>query len=289
MGNYLIKENVENVENVENLGIVKIRDKKYGWKKDLPDHRDLWYTYLIRETDITKKDLRNEFMSPVYDQGNIGSCTANAILSAFSYEHKKEGLGSFDGSRLFLYYNERLIEGTPMVDSGANIRDGIKVINKIGICKEEFCPYDTTKFTIPPSINSYKDAKKHKSVKYMRMNVDINEFKNAINNNYLVIFGFSVPLSFEDSDISTTGIMKMPEEHEKIIGGHAVVACGYDDNYDNRGGYLLIKNSWSTSWGQGGYFWMPYSFIQDKYCADCWIIQLEQECKKLYKDIVINK
>ena len=125
----------------------------YGWKPDLPDHRDLLYSAPIVALQKlpAKVDLSNG-CPPVYDQGQLGSCTANAISAALQFDQKKQKLKSVMPSRLFIYYNERDIEGTVNQDSGAMIRDGIRSVNKLGSCPEKMWPYDPGPYPPNPKV-----------------------------------------------------------------------------------------------------------------------------------------
>lgn len=277
MGNWLASE--------KDFPITIRKTSKYGWKRDLPDRRDIWLRIPAVQT-FAQVDLRNQWMPKVYNQGSLGSCTANAIAGAFEYDQKKQELEDFMPSRLFIYFNERAIEGTVDQDSGASIRDGMKVLNKLGVCPEKDCPYQVEYFNIKPAESAYIDAQKHKSLSYKRIRPNVRDFRTCLHFGFPIIFGFSVPESFESSGISTTGVMKMPDPNEKVLGGHAVLACGYDDNkeIDGEKGFVLVRNSWSSDWGQGGYFWMPYSFINATTCDDCWILQRVVE-----KEVVVEK
>ena len=135
----------------------------FGWVPDLPDHRDLMYSAPMGVMAATpaKIDLRLQ-CPPVVDQGQLGSCTGNAIAGAHQFDQMKQGLTpSFPPSRLFIYYNERVMEGSVGTDAGAAIRDGIKSIGKQGVCPESYWPYVITKFTHKPPANCYQVAKQH--------------------------------------------------------------------------------------------------------------------------------
>src|SRR5690349_5986657 len=133
----------------------------YGWVPDLPDHRDLTYAAPAAFLTAlpTSVDLRPG-CPDVYDQGQLGSCTANSIGGAFQFEQIKQKVKDFVPSRLFIYYNERVIENTVNSDSGAQIRDGIKVVAKQGAPPETDWPYDINKFAQKPPQSAFADAAK---------------------------------------------------------------------------------------------------------------------------------
>jgi C1A family cysteine protease len=220
-------------------------------------------------------------MPVIYDQGSLGSCTANAIAGVYEYQQCHQQLRDFMPSRLFIYYCEREMEGTINEDSGAAIRDGIISVNTKGVCNEKKCPYVISNFTQKPSDKAYTNASKHKAVIYLKVAPKVASFKSTIDLGYPIVFGFEVPNYFMSSAVATSGIM--PEyNNQPIVGGHAVVCCGYDDNmtHGTTKGYILVRNSWGTSWGQDGYFWMPYTFLESGLCWDCWTIeQVSQKVK----------
>jgi len=250
---------------------------KHGWQSDSFDSRDLLYKPTTTILPISV-DLRvTGFMPPVYDQLQLGSCTANAIASAFQYEMNKQKESSFIPSRLFIYYNERKIEGTVSSDAGAQIRDGIKSVAKLGVCPEIMWTYDVHKFKNKPTSGCFSEALKHLAVKYSRIGHTLDLIKGCLADGSPFPFGFNVPASFEGNEIAKTGILQMPTVGEKFVGGHAVKGVGYDDNFviGNHKGAILVKNSWNTDWGISGYFWMPYDFITNsKLCSDFWKISL---------------
>lgn len=242
----------------------------YSWKPDLPDHRDHLF---IRRFGVAaplppKVDLRPK-LSPVEDQGQLGSCTANAIAGALEYLERMNGNGTFfDVSRLFTYYQERVIEGTVKQDAGAEIRDGVKSCAKVGYCDETLWPYKVSKFAVKPPKAAYTDAAKHKIASYRRADT-IDDFRTAIAAGDPVVFGFSVYESFESAKVAKTGVVPMPTKKEKLLGGHAVLMVGYDDTAKR----VIVRNSWGPGWGQKGYFTMPYAYVSDRnYSDDFWII-----------------
>jgi C1A family cysteine protease len=243
--------------------------RKYALKKDREDLRDLYYRSSFKNvTDLPKIiDMRSQ-MSPVVDQGDLGSCTANAIVSGLrEYLEIATGSNLVLLSRLFLYYQERLIEGTVHEDSGATLRDGMKVLNTIGVCPEEDEPYDIDRYTEPPSDKDIQDATNYKISSYQRI-INLNALKAALAEGLPVVFGFSVYQSFESDTVAQTGKIPMPENDEQLLGGHAVLAVGYDDT-DDQNSYLIIRNSWGKDWGDNGYCYMPYP-VFNKLVLDMW-------------------
>lgn len=246
--------------------------KRYGWVADLPDHRDLMYaapmqvlTALPAQTDLTSK------CPSVYDQGQLGSCTANAIAGAIEFDLMKENKNEFMPSRLFIYYNERAIEGAVDSDSGAQIRDGVKSVAGQGDCPEDLWPYDINKFADKPSQNCYDNAVQHKAVQYQRVIRDLNQMKGCLASGYPFVFGFTVYQSFESQEVAQTGHASMPLSGEQAVGGHAVLAVGYDDSQN----WFIVRNSWGTSWGMKGYFTLPYSYLLNANLSDdFWTIRV---------------
>lgn len=237
----------------------------FGYKRDKVDERDLFHKN-YKETEDILIDLRSKY-PPIYNQGNLGSCTANAIAFAYQFDEIKQKEESvFMPSRLFIYYNERNMEGNISSDSGAEIRDGIKTINKIGVCDEVTWPYDMSKYTEKPSEKAYKEAENHHSVKYKRVQQDIKQIKGVLKSRLPIIFGFKVFENF--MNIGNSGMMPKPKG--KIIGSHAVSIVGYDDTKK----LIIVRNSWGKEWGNNGYFYAPYKFITNTdMCSDLWTVE----------------
>jgi C1A family cysteine protease len=207
----------------------------------------------------------------VYDQGQLGSCTANAIGGAIEFDRLLQKLPDFVPSRLFIYYNERVIEGTVNSDSGAQIRDGIKTVASQGVCPEPEWPYDIAKFSQKPSAKAYSDAVTDRAISYQSLVQDLNQMKGCLASGYPFVFGFTVYESFETAAVARTGHAPMPGSGERVIGGHAVMAVGYDDASQS----FLVRNSWGTGWGLAGYFTLPYSYlIQPGLASDLWTIRI---------------
>ena len=250
----------------------KEETRTYGWKRDLPDKRDSYHSFrdIVTQDLPNKVDLRNK-CPKVYTQGKLGSCTANAIAAAYEFDEMLQAEKKIMmPSRLFIYYNERDMEGHVENDSGAMIRDGMKSINKQGVCSEASWPYNISNFTQKPSSSCYQEAEGHRAIRYRKIPQGLTTMRACLKGGLPFVFGFSVYESFETKEVEETGIMSMPKADEKLLGGHAVMAVGYCDDKQ----CMIVRNSWGEEWGEGGYFYMPYRFIRDPdYCSDFWTIR----------------
>lgn len=245
---------------------------RYGWIPDQPDQRDHMYAAPAEFLTAlpSKVDLRRR-CPKVYNQGQLGSCTANAIAGAIEFERRKQRMTDFVPSRLFIYYNERVIEGTVRSDSGAQLRDGIKSVASQGVCPEPEWPYVIAKFTTKPSVRAYNDAQLDRAISYQSLFQDLNQMKGCLASGYPFVFGFTVYQSFESATVAKTGHAPMPGWGERPVGGHAVMAVGYDDDAQ----WFIVRNSWGANWGMKGYFTLPYSYlIQPALSSDFWTIRL---------------
>ena len=236
----------------------------YGWLPDRPDQRDKLYASIAAPPKKLppKLDL-SAGCSPVENQGQLGSCTANALVGNLEFLEKKARRAVVDLSRLFIYYNERAMEGTINEDAGAMIRDGVKSLVKLGVCGEKLWPYKIASFTRKPSAACYQEAANHQVTSYHRI-LGLQQMKQCLAEGYPFVFGFSVYEAFESAEVARTGKLNLPKPSEKQLGGHAVMAVGYDDAAKR----VLVRNSWAVDWGLKGYFTMPYSYISDGNLAD---------------------
>lgn len=243
----------------------------FGWKRDLPDPRDFKFKITAPRDLPPSVDLRSK-CPPIYNQGSLGSCTANALGAAFQYEQMEQEQENFVPSRLFIYYNERALEGTINEDAGAMIRDGIKTMVKDGVCPEKMWPYMIHKFKKRPPQACYDEALNNQVLEYQRITPHtLYEVKHALADGHPITFGFMIFESMMTPEVSKTGIVPVPGKHERAMGGHAVLAVGYDDEKE----CLLVRNSWGTAWGMRGYFWLPYEFVSKRnMSADYWVIKL---------------
>lgn len=240
-----------------------------GYIPDLPDRRDHILSLPIREALPPIVDLRAQ-CPLVYDQGALGSCTGNAIAGALEFERKKQSLPDFTPSRLFIYYNERVMEHTVNSDSGAQIRDGIKSVAKIGACSETDWPYDISQFEVKPPAQCYLSAKLDRAISYQRVQRNLDQMKACLAGGNVFVAGFTVYESFESATVASTGIIPMPGANESVLGGHAICICGYDDSKQ----WFVLRNSWGDSWADKGYAYMPYAYLMNRQLSsDFWTIQ----------------
>ena len=247
---------------------------RYGWQRDLPDHRDYVFAAPLAALGPLPAavDLRPQ-CPPVYDQGQLGSCTANAIAAAIQFDRLKQKISDFVPSRLFIYYNERVIEHSVASDSGAQIRDGIKSVGKQGDCPETEWPYVISKFKAKPPVKCYADALQYKAVSYQRVIQSLAQMKGCLAAGYPFVFGFTVYESFESAAVAKTGHASLPKSGESVVGGHAVVGVGYDDTKQ----WFVVRNSWGEKWGMKGHFTLPYAYLSDANLAsDFWTIRVVQ-------------
>jgi len=245
--------------------------KKMGWKRDLPDFRDRVLTLPRATAGLPPKvDLRPQEHFHIYDQGGLGSCTANAIGAAYHFDQIRQGIKDFTPSRLFIYYNERAMEGSIGEDAGAYIRDGMKSLQKLGVCSERLWPYIESTFTNRPQGHCYEVAKRHQAKQYARVPQTLQDMKACLNEGFPFCFGFVVMSSFQFPDVLLTGWMHMPGPYDFVMGGHAVLAVGYDDSKE----VFIVRNSWGAHWGDKGYFYMPYAYITNPGLVDdIWMVR----------------
>lgn len=246
------------------------RIQGYGALRDHPDPRDIVKTTKdVKSTPLKKYSLRDSpFMPTIWNQLNLGSCTAHGVGRCFAFVVALvHDTSPMTPSRLWLYFKERLLEGTTGSDSGATVRDGFKVVTSEGCPPENVWPYDPDKFSVIPPAEVDADAVHEEVIKYRRLLAPtIQHIKNCLAASHTPIaFGFVVYESFETM-IGADGLMPMPAAGEQIVGGHCVAIVGFDDDKQ----CLEVANSWGDSWGDAGYFWMPYAFVTPDYTFDFW-------------------
>jgi C1A family cysteine protease len=208
-------------------------------------------------------DLRSK-CPPVYDQGNLGSCTAQACACTFSLLNKNV----FTPSRLFIYYNERLIDNCVDYDVGAYLQDGIYSLVKFGVCNETLWPHNISKFAVKPPDACYEAALNHQVLAAMNVVQTLAAMQTCLAAGVPFIVAINVYSSFLTTAVSKTGMVPMPNyTKDRFLGGHAVVCVGYDE----RKKMWLMRNSWGTRWGIKGYFYLPYNYLLDPMLSsDIW-------------------
>lgn len=252
------------------------KTQRYGWKPDIPDIRDLKYRVAAPVALPPSVDLEDK-MPAVYDQGQLGSCTANAIGAAVQFERMKQQCANAEAdnpSRLFIYYNERDMENTINEDSGAQIRDGIKSVAKLGVCWEKEWPYEIRKFTIKPPHKCFEDALNNQAIQYARVEQTLTQMQQVLAQGHPIVMGFTVYDGFESEQVANTGALQMPTARERVIGGHAVLIVGYDNGSQR----FKVRNSWGRDWGKRGYFTAPYEYYTNPDLADdFWVITMMED------------
>jgi C1A family cysteine protease len=255
--------------------IVKPRSNAwYGWVPDLPDQRDLMYAAIRKvPRKLPKSADLSPVCSPVEDQGELGSCGSNALVGALEFLEMKDKRQLVDLSRLFIYYNTRVIEDSVGSDSGVMIRDAVKTLVKQGVCSEKNWPYVIKQFTKKPGPACYQEALNHQVTSYHRIS-NLDEMKTCLADGFPFVFGFTVYESFESAQVAKTGTLNLPRKGEAQVGGHAVMGVGYDDAKKR----LLVRNSWGADWGMKGYFTMPYDYITSRGLSDdFWTIRQAED------------
>ncbi|WP_286473159.1 C1 family peptidase [Methanobacterium sp. CWC-01] len=267
-----------------------------GWLKDYPDFRDYSVSRKSLKPLMDKMgiadplkaapeniDLR-EWCPPVEDQGQLGSCTANAGVGMVEYFEKRAFGKHLDASRLFLYKATRnLMKVTG--DTGAYLRTTMQALVLFGVPPEEYYPYVVEDFDLEPPAFTYSFAQSYQALQYLRLDplqTDTEVLLDRIKTNLAAglpsIFGFTVYNSIQDS--AATGKIPYPCKGEQVMGGHAVMAVGYDDKMEIKNsscknkttGAILIRNSWGTKWGKEGYGWLPYEYVTKGLATDWWTL-----------------
>lgn len=240
---------------------------KYTLIPDRAEHKALFSVVHVKASKLPDAvDLRSQ-CPVVYDQGELGSCTANALCAAFEFDVLKEKQADWQGSRLFLYYCERSMEHSISDDAGAALSDGIVALHLRGLCPETSWPYDIEKFAVKPPLQAFMAAVQHKTKTYARVTNNAATIKSLLASGFPVVVGITVFSGLESEDAARTGQVGMPSADEQPLGGHAVLIVGYTahDTY-------IVRNSWGADWGDHGYFYLPTAYVA-QYGQDLWTIK----------------
>ena len=270
-----------------NLGLIRQKE----------DERDVLYgIHFVYPQPIPRRVNLISKCPPIFNQGELGSCTANAGVFA---RMMLEDSNSETLSRLYLYYKERVLEGTVHTDGGAEMRDVCKALKKYGVCTEETWPYDVNAFTKRPSRCANHEAANYKISAYRCLSSDADMDDSKQINQYIaltgkpVLAGIDVYESFESEETAHGVCAPYPDvSKEQLLGGHAIAFVGYDLDYDvyenssesakevlkslgleNAKGAKLLRNSWGEDWGMQGYIWFPDIFITNKLSWDFWTLE----------------
>lgn len=291
------------------------RIRRFGWLPDPYDHRDLQQSRVSKSLAATaraflatggrthgpndalmqakapsklpdKVDLSEHF-TPIEDQGEIGSCTAHAVVGLIEYLWKRTERSTLDASRLFVYKATRNLLGWTG-DTGAYVRAAVKALRLFGACPEDYWPYEQQRFDEEPPPFCYAFAQHYRTLRYYRLPERIRDLRQSLAQGIPFAFGFTCYESIDDvwSDPQDrhAGLIPYPENNEAVVGGHAVVAIGYDQEEK----CFLIRNSWGRTWGYRGYGRLPYAYfgktdgknatdedadsVSGKLATDCWCI-----------------
>jgi C1A family cysteine protease len=247
--------------------------KKYNLKFESGMYPEKIVNYSVTTSLPNKVDLRSK-LNIMYDQGNLGSCTANALCYSFIFNDP-----TFSPSRLFLYYNERLLDNDIPDDNGSTLSQGINALIKYGVCSENNCPYIISKFKIKPTNISYTEGLDHQIISASRVLQTLDSLKGCLKSNQPFVVGILIYSSFESLTTSKTGYVSLPNiKKEQLLGGHAVICVGYDDIKQ----VWIMKNSWGANWGDNGYFYLPYNYLLNTTLAgDIWKITQVEIVKKI--------
>lgn len=245
-------------------------DRHYLLKADPIDDRDK--PFLSSRTNFPKTvDHRPTDFPEILDQKWLGACTGFSLGAITQYLEKQKSPihGYFYLNPLYLYYKERELMGTTDYDSGAYIRDGLKILKNNGCCTISRYPEDPSQFTTVPSTEADQNAAEHKIEGYYRI-MQVPQLKQALADGHLVAMGIEIYSSFESAEVARTGIVPMPDKtKEQLLGGHAVAAYGYTEIKGIE--YIIVRNSWGKDWGDQGYFYLPMDFV-GRYVSDMWVV-----------------
>lgn len=255
----------------------------YNCNRGAIDHRD-YVLSLSGSTDkaptLTSVDLRLTCPS-VYDQGQLGSCVANGTAYNVEYNQIKAKMShQFTPSRLFIYYNTRVLENTVTIDSGTTIRGALTAVSKQGTCPESLWPYNTTKFAVKPSTQAYQSGNQHLVKTYTRVQFDLTQMKRCLSDGYPFIFGMILYTSFEF--VGTDGKVPVPQSGETVLGGHCMACVGFNDANKS----FIVRNSWGSNWGDHGYCYIPYSYMCNPSTTfDLWSIRMISDTESKFNNI----
>jgi C1A family cysteine protease len=247
--------------------------------RDTPDHRDRGVFRLAPPVLLPAAVNLAEYLGPVKDQGQEGSCFAFAgagqrefLYRSYGLNEKTQHLASADAvfSAQYLFYRVHEMEGTLQDDCGAQLRSVCKTMNSAGVCLEKSEPYDPAKAWVAPTTAQDSEARSFQAGAYHRLST-VDDMKSCLASGYTFVAGFAAYASFEGKQWMVSGMMPVPKKKEALLGGHAVLFFGYDDERQA----FKVRNSWGEKWCLGGNFWFPYRATADSNILwDAWIQHL---------------
>lgn len=214
-------------------------------------------------------DLR-PWMTPVEDQGGLGSCTANALVGALEYLVRRVKGQHVDLSRLYVYFNQRLWDDSVRDDVGASVSDGIRVLSRVGVPREVSWPYARDLFGVQPPEAVYREAMNFRASDWWNLPVDADAIRGCLAAGFPITFGTRVTESFVQTPRS--GLCGMPQgADDRRHGRHALLLVGYDDRHR----LFVVRNSWGRDWGDHGYVYMPYDYVLNReWTSSCWAVRM---------------
>jgi C1A family cysteine protease len=243
--------------------------RRYGTRRDRHDRRDQVYAIPKSLRMPRTVDLRPQ-CPPVYNQKHLNSCSANAIAAAVWFNERRRDRRVTSPSRLFLYYNERAIEGCISANDAVELRDGYRSVARVGICSERMWPYLVERYRRRPGDHCYEEAKDRRAIWYGRLEQTLNHFKACLAEGFPFTAAFAVYRSFESRDVKRSGVIPLPAPREAHLGGHAMLVVGYSDAYER----FIVRNSWGADWGKRGYCFFPYQYVLNSdYAWDFWTVR----------------
>lgn len=242
----------------------------YGYLPDHGDYRDFRFMGVAEPGQLPASvDLRSLLLA-VYDQGRTNSCVSQATAAAHWWAHKKNGLAAENPSRLFIYYEARRLEMRQFYDGGCMIRDAIRVLVGEGVCPESEWPFSVKNVNVRPGRDCYRAAGKEQVIAYYRLGNDVQAMRQCLADGFPFVVGMSVYDSMETDAVARSGVVPLPTSEDSLVGGHAVLVVGYNDNMKR----FIVRNSWSNRWGQAGYFTLDYAYLGNANLAtDLWCIK----------------
>jgi C1A family cysteine protease len=200
----------------------------------------------------------------------LNSCSANALAAALRFDEIKQRRRAPEPSRLFIYFNERVVSKVVDDDVPVSLRDGYRTIATFGACPESMWPYEVRRFRRQPTPACYRAGKRHTAIEYYRIARAISHLCACLASSFPFVFAIAVHKSLLSREVKRTGIIPVPTRRDRFVGGHAVLAVGYDESRR----VFIIRNSWGPGWGDHGYGYMPYRFISSSALSwDFWTMR----------------